>query len=360
MSTRLGRGVRLLVRAPDWLGDLAMAEPALRAIAERAGELDGSLTIAGSPRLLELLDCAAEPLASARRVDAADASSWRDHDLALLFVNSFRAAWIAARAGIPRRVGYSRGARAWSLTDSIAPAREVGRTPVGLGIHGRWPRALPRPFGATCAELAMQIGVIVRDPRPRFAPTAREREACERRLRGFGLEASEPFVLASVGSRPGSAKGYPAELWARAIEELAASGGLPILLACGPGEEAALRDVRAVLSAARPFACVDPVAGLRELVALCAAARAVLTADNGVRHVANAVGAPLAVLCGPTDPRHTADHLARTTLLRVPVACGPCHRERCPLSGAAHHACMRSIDPARLAAAARVASMRPR
>ena len=57
-------------------------------------------------------------------------------------------------------------------------------------------------------------------------------------------------------------------------------------------------------------------------------------------------------MAGPSDPRHTADHLGATRVLRVRVDCGPCHLEQCPLAGDAHHACMRLVEPTELAAAA--------
>jgi ADP-heptose:LPS heptosyltransferase len=57
-------------------------------------------------------------------------------------------------------------------------------------------------------------------------------------------------------------------------------------------------------------------------------------------------------VCGPTDPRHTADHLERTSLLREIVECGPCHREQCPLEDTRRHQCMLRIDPERVARAA--------
>jgi ADP-heptose:LPS heptosyltransferase len=93
------------------------------------------------------------------------------------------------------------------------------------------------------------------------------------------------------------------------------------------------------------------VVDLPELVSLAARARLVLAPDNGVRHVAVAAGASVVTFCGPTDPRHTADHLERQRVLRVEVPCGPCHLERCPLGGEEHHACLRGLDPDAIVAA---------
>lgn len=330
MSVRLRGGERVLVRVPDWLGDLVMAEPALRALHERCG----ALTLAGKPRLMEVLG---DALPGCARVDAADAASWRGHDVAVLLVNSFRSAWTARRAGIARIVGWSRDARGWLLTDAYVPALERGGAPIGIGTVGRGARYLPRPFGSTCVELVQWLGASVSDPRPRLTATAAARERAERRLAQLGIAAGARFTLVNAGGRPDSAKAYPIAQW---IEALRARRE-PLVLVCGPGEEASVRTLAAALPHAR--ACIDEVAGLPELVALCERASLVLTADSGPRHIAAAVGAPLAVVCGPTDPRHTADFTERTRLARALVACGPCHRETCPNTGESHLRCMHSV-----------------
>lgn len=345
----LGRGVKLAVRTPDWLGDLVMAEPVLRALHLRVRELGGALTLVGDVRLLEVFDGAFEGV---DRASAADPRSWRGHDVALLLVNSFRSAWAAARAGVRERIGYARDVRGWLLTTSIAPAREVGAAPLSIGTVGRGERYLPRPYGAVCAELAASLGVFVADPRPRLAPSVRGREELARRLRRFELDPAKPYTLLNVGGRAESAKAYPARQWGAVAAALAPWRDEPLVLVCGPGEEAALHEARAAAGQARTFACLDPVASLAELTALCAGASVVLTADSGPRHIANAVGARVVSLCGPSDPRHTADHLERTQILRVALECGPCHRERCPLEGEALHACMRRIEPESVARAA--------
>lgn len=336
---------RLLVRLPSWLGDLVMAEPTVRALWERysaRGEAE-RLSLAGPAHLLALFDGA---FPGARRISHAGrggeaARAWRGHDAALLLTGSFRAAWTAWRARIARRVGWSRDGRGWLLTDGMCPARERGGTPLDIGRPGRRPRYLPRPFGSTCVELAGLLGVPVADRRPQLAVDPAAHGRMRARLAAQGVDPDAPFLLVNAGARPGSAKAYPR--WGEVLAELV----LPAVLVGGPGEEEAL-------SAAAPGALVlvDPVADLAELAALCSLAALVLTADAGPRHVAAAVGARVVCVAGPTDPRHTADHLERTRLVRVTVPCGPCHRERCPLAGEDEHRCMRAVAPADVAQAA--------
>jgi heptosyltransferase-2 len=348
----IASGERVLLQLPAWLGDFVQAEPVVRAL---DGRPDLGLTLAGEGRFLELLD---GRFPRARRLELRaheriDPAAWRGHDAALLCSGSWRVAWTAWRAGIPRRIGWARDGRGFLLTEHMRPALERGRTPLGLGLHGRGRRYLPRSYAATCVELAQLAGIAVRDTRPRLEPTPAGTATARARLDELGFRADEPFWLASVGGRAGSAKAVPVERWAAILDELARGLGFAALLVAGPGEDARLREVFGALEGARVAAAHGRPVGLAELVALARRARLVVVADSGPRHVARAAGASVVTLYGPTDPRHGADHGERERGVRVDIECGPCHRERCPLAGAAELACWERLAPAEVLARAR-------
>jgi ADP-heptose:LPS heptosyltransferase len=336
----------LLAVMPRWLGDFVMALPALRALAPESGE---GLWIDAPPALLELVG---HELPAARRIAAATgAAAWRGARSAVLFRSSFGSAWQAWRAGIGRRIGWSRDLRAWLLTERVRPALERGRTPLHVGIARRYPRVLPRAFGADCAELAASVGRPVVRARPQLDPPPAGERAAEARLAALGCRPGEFFVV-NAGGRPGSAKAPPVELLAEAIARVASARAAPWLAVCGPGEEPRLAELeRAVAGRARLHALARPVAGLGELAALARRSIAFLTGDNGPRHLAAAAGARVVALAGPTDVRHSAAALGRTRLFFAEPPCGPCHRERCPRAGDEHLRCWREHDAARVAAA---------
>ena len=103
---------RLVVRAPNWLGDAVLALPAIAALREALP--DSTLAIAAIPSVAPLF---------AERIDAEpdevltideSASEPRllaagQFDAIVLLPNSFRSAWTARRARIPRRWGYGGG-----------------------------------------------------------------------------------------------------------------------------------------------------------------------------------------------------------------------------------------------------------
>src|SRR5262249_14722717 len=100
---------RLVVRAPNWLGDAVMALPAIAAL--RDGLPEVTLAIAAipsvAPLFVEHIDAEPDEIltideaASEPRTLAAG-----QFDAILLLPNSFRSAWTARRAGIRGRWGY--------------------------------------------------------------------------------------------------------------------------------------------------------------------------------------------------------------------------------------------------------------
>lgn len=336
--TRLFHGAQLLVRWPSWLGDLVMAEPTLASLAEalNTGRL-GGLSFAGPSRFHELF---AGRFPGARFLE--ERRSWAGHDAALLLDGSLRSTWRAVCAGIGERWTWSTGGRGLLATGGFRPALERGGTPLHLGRRGRRPRRLPRPFGTACAELAGVLGVPVIERAPRLEASPAGLGAARERLAGFGLEEGAAYLVLDASARPGSAKGAPPALWAAVIEGL---GELPVLVLTAPGEEETARRVLSLARGGSAQLVDDPPPSLAELLTLIAGSRLFLGTDSGPRHLAVATGREAVILFGPTDPRHTADHLEGTTSLRLPLDCSPCHRERCPLPGGERGACLARIEP---------------
>lgn len=313
----------ILIRAPSHLGDLVMAEPVLRAF---DADARFAVRLLGPRRFLAWLapQLGRCELVGLERGQPERLEHYRGVARALFLNGSMRSPLLACLAGVPERHGLASRARRLLLT------------------HAHRCES-PRPFGDVCVELATRMGIRVAQREPRIGLSGRGREAARARLHSLGVDA--PFVLVLAGGRPGSAKSLEPALAALAL------GAEPraLLLVSAPGEEANSQAIRALL----PRAALALDVGLEELAALSALSEVVLSADGGARHVARAAGARLVTLFGPTDPRHTSAGARLGAELVGRVDCGPCHRERCPLEGAARHACWRALDPARVAGALR-------
>lgn len=333
---------RILVRAPTWVGDAVLATPALRAL--RAAWPEAEIVVEGRPVLSDLLDglphfdaFLPDPgRGAAALVSRARSLRARRFDLALLLPDSVRSALGPALARVPRRVGYARDPLRRVLLSEALDAPRSG------GLR------LPIPMTERYLRLTRHLGCADRGDELDLAVDCAAAERVEKDLSRRGVAASDPVLVVTPGAGFGPSKQWPPEHFAAACDGISRSLGLLPVLAPGPSE---IGVAGAVLAHAHePLVCIsDPPVGLAELKALVARSRLVLTNDTGPRHVAVALGRPVVVLMGPTDPGHTACHLDRQRVLRQEVECSPCQRPTCPID----HRCLTRLRPEWAVAAAR-------
>jgi heptosyltransferase I len=85
---------------------------------------------------------------------------------------------------------------------------------------------------------------------------------------------------------------------------------------------------------------------LKQLVEVIALAEVVVANDSGPMHIASALGTPLVVPFGPTDPVLTGPYQRSDSVLRFPIQCSPCLSRQC-----SHMTCMHRITPQHAASA---------
>lgn len=338
---------RIWVRLPNWVGDIVMATPVLRAI--RAAWPEAKIAYCGRGTAAKILGPTPwhdafilHPRRSGLRGAwrAARESRAFGPDLAILFTHSFGTALLARATGARRRLGYLTEGRGFLLTDGIARPRE-----------GR--RERPRYMADHYADLLGALGVPVPDRAPALVVSPDAAARAEGLLAGHPGPAGGPVVIVNPGAAFGPSKMWPAGRFAEVARRLRDEARGRVIVATGPGEE----DVAATIRTEAPDGIVHlggPDCPLDLLIALVARAALLVTNDTGPRHFAVATRVPTVVLMGPTDPRYTATPAERATVLRRDVPCGPCHQQACPLPpGPEHHQCLRLIGVDEVVAACR-------
>jgi heptosyltransferase-1 len=137
---------------------------------------------------------------------------------------------------------------------------------------------------------------------------------------------------------------YPPAWWGEAVKRLRAETGVETRVAVAPGEE---RLAAEVVAASGGAARAVPAGGLPRLAALIRRSALVLGGDSGPTHLAHALGVPVLMLMGPTDPLRNGPYGAPGLALWKPLPCSFCHRR---LTGT--KACLLEIPAARVAARA--------
>lgn len=179
-----------------------------------------------------------------------------------------------------------------------------------------------------------------------FTTREAEREA-DAFLHEHGLGQQRTLIALAPGAAHFT-KRWPADRWAALVRRLRGNADLVIL--GGPAEAevaAALVEAggRAAASAAGRFTLTGTAALLKR-------ARALVSGDTGVLHLATAVGTPLVGLYGPTVEQFGFfPYHARATVVQRPLACRPCSTQGGPACPLGHHRCMTEILPEDVAGA---------
>ena len=319
----------ILVRGPNWTGDLIMASPGFRAL--RAGFPDARITLHVREALLPLVAGApwfdaVRPVTSWRgglRAQLGEARALRagGFDLGVCLPDSFSSALLMRLSGVRRVVGYARGVRRWLLHTRVAwPSEVIARERHVLGLV----------TALGCAELGTDLELFV---------TEEERAEADRLL----PDDAAPLAVIAPGASFGPSKLWPAESFARVGDRLAEEGA-QVALAGTAGEASLTGRIASGMGA--PALDLAGRLSLGGLKALLSRASVLVCNDAGARHVGVAFGVPAVVMMGPTALEKTNLNLERVRVWTADVPCRPCYQRECPID----HRCMTRIPPGVVAA----------
>ncbi len=330
----------ILVRAPNWVGDVVMATPGFRAL--RAAFPDGYLALQLRPGLEPLLEGApwfddVIPVESWRRgalelVREARRLRARPFDLGICLPDSFGSALLLRLGGVRRVVGYRTQLRRPLLDVAVpAPPSRRGRIMVARERH--------------VLDLLAAIGISGRGTQLELFVSAEEEAERRRLFERHGIEEVAPLAAIAPGASYGASKLWPTERFAAVGDALATAGGRVVVVG-SPAERALGARVAGAMK--QPVVDLTPDLSLGLLKAVLRRARVLVCNDAGARHVAVAFGVPTVVLFGPTSLEKTNLNLERVTPLATDVPCRPCYLRECPID----HRCMTRLEPDRVIEAA--------
>jgi len=336
--------MKLALFLPNWIGDVVMATPAIRALRKQfpQGKFVGIMrpyvadVLAGTPWLDETLFY--KPGAKDRNQRAWSlVKQLREQELdaAVLFPNSLSSGLLAWMARAKERVGYVRYGRGCLLTTKLYHPRK-GR---------QW---LPTPGIDAYLQLAYAMGCEWESPRLELATSERDEIAADAVWRKFNLPPGDQVVVLNSGGAFGAAKLWPTEHFASLAGRIARERGLAVLVNCGPSEKAIAAEIVRQAQHPRVVSLADEDVPIGLSKAVIKRSRLLVTTDSGPRFFGVAFGVPTISLFGPTHIAWSRTHAAHETCLAESVPCGPCMERVCPLK---HHKCMQDLRVDRVMAA---------
>ena len=313
---------RLVIRAPNPLGDAVMALPAMTAL--RAAFRDRTLIVAAAssiaPLFEEITPAAPDEILTVDRASETAALRGANLDAAVLLTNSFRTAWSCRQAHIKERWGYRAYGRGLLLTRAVARPR--------ARIHQ----------SAYYRQLVEKLGFEAPHILPRIEITPQTAASVDELLARENIDRSAPLVGMAPGAAYGHAKRWPPDRVAELAARLCSRGATCVMVGAA-GDRDAGREIESSLPAGARVVNLIGRTDLRLFAGLLAACHAFVSNDSGAMHLAAAAGVPVAAIFGPTDERVTAP-LGDHDVIIHQVFCRPCMLRDCPID----HRCMRRIS----------------
>lgn len=323
--------MNILVRVPNWLGDLVMSSAFLSACARRyPGSCIDVIAKKEHSPLMSLFGGVGRVYALERR----DAGSFlrlakfhqaigrqQRYDLFFCLPGSFSSALGGWLTRSRLRVGYQGDLRSGLLTHAYPKPSSGHRVQEYWGLLQSY--AGNGPLQAPCVHL--------QGSRLNSVPTVLSHTSLPR-----------PWILFNPNSEAQSRR-IPLQKAAAIADKILQAMEGTLVFPGAPGDVAfigelccRIRQKERCLNAAGTTDCL-------QLAALCHSADLVVSADSGIVHLASALSRPVVVLFGAGNPAHTAPfESSNAQVLRAAgVSCAPCVSNRC---AQAHPPCIMHIE----------------
>lgn len=319
----------IIVRMPNWIGDLVMATPVLAALKEKYP--DASLTVMCQKPLGDLLE--KDPHVDEIFSFQKPSTFWRrlsnrsiisklrqgKYDLGVLLTNSFSSAWLFWRGKVKNRLGFIGDGRSFFLNQA-APFPELRKN---------------QHLVKTYLELLKPLGIEGSSEKTALYLDEEEETKAHQFLDRFGVGKNDRLVGVNPGAAYGSAKCWLPDRFADVAKQMLQK--IPNSYVLFFGDAGSKNLVSSMCFGPR---CIN-LAGstnLRELMALIKICTVFLTNDSGPMHMASALGTDLVALFGSTDAIVTGPIKGKVIFKNA--TCAPCFKRVCPID----FRCMKKIE----------------
>lgn len=322
----------IIVRMPNWLGDLVMATPVLHDIRQKWPK--ASITAMCQSNVAALLQhdpnltyiySYKKPsgwIHKGQHIDIIEKLQMGQYDLGILLTNSFSSAWWFWRGHVSNRIGFATNLRSLLLNKAVPfPAKKETQHLV-----------------LTYKALLEPLGIPLSEAPPRLYISPDEQKEALNVLQACDIDPKNQIL---VGINPGAAYGS-AKCWLpdrfRAVTERLLQDPRIAVVYFGDNSGAPLVneickgiDGRIINLAGKTT--------VRELMALIQTCSVVLTNDSGPMHITSALNVPLVALFGSTSDVKTGPYRGGIVIHKH-VECSPCYKRVCPID----FRCMKRID----------------
>lgn len=313
----------IIVRMPNWLGDLVMATPILADLRKHWKDADITAmcqcNVAGllkhDPNIDELFSYHRPNgwIHRQQHLEIIEPLQNGKYDLGILLTNSFSSAWWFWRGNVRNRIGFSGNLRNFLLNKAVPFPKNKETQHLVL----------------TYKELLKPLGIPISDTSPKLYVAPEEMNAAKELLAKFGIGIGKDVIIGiNPGAAFGSAKCWLPDRFQAVSRRLLENPKVRILYFGDQAGTPLVNDICKDLPE-RVFNLAGKTS-LRELMALISCCSIFLTNDSGPMHIAAALDIPLVALFGSTNDTKTGPY-GIGKVIHKHVECSPCYKRVCPI-----------------------------
>jgi heptosyltransferase-2 len=320
----------IIVRMPNWIGDMVMATPILSDLRKKYPK--ASITAMCRAPICDLLKedpevdelfCFSKTSSFSRRSDKKNIIEklrQGKYDLGILLTHSLSSAWWFWQGNVKTRLGYDCNGRRLLLTHPVPFPSNVER----------------QHLVATYKMLLEPLGIPVSNTPPRLYLADKEVEQARMLLKQHGVTKEKTVVGINPGATYGSAKCWLPERFREVASKLLKDPEVSIVFF---GDQPTAPLVKQICQGLGPrMINLAGLTSLREVAALISLCDVLLTNDSGPMHIADALNTKIVALFGSTNEIVTGPY--RTgKVIHKHVECSPCYQRTCPID----FRCMKEI-----------------
>ena len=330
----------ILIIAPNWIGDAVMTQPLLAALKSQypASTIDvlASTWVAPIYRACSEVNDVIEAnfqhkqLQWGLRKQLANDLRLRGYQACFILPNSLKSALIPWMANIPFRIGYRGELRFGLINIALNNPSKINRPP------------MVEHYLALSQLLSDGESLAAKTLTPKLNVSSSAKQSIDKKLSDANIDSKSVFVFCP-GAEYGPTKRWPASHFAELANHLAQQLPNANIILLGSNSDHELAE--AILQQSQDSVKIHNWCGntsLDEAIALIGMAKAVVSNDSGLMHIAAALKTPQIAIFGSSDPAHTPPLSENAKVIWLNLPCSPCHKKECPLG---HLKCLNDILP---------------
>ena len=332
---------RILIIAPNWIGDAVMSQPLLAHL--KAIYPKSHIDVLASPWVAPIYRACSEvhQVIEARlehkqlqwglRKQLAKQLELNQYTTCYVLPNSFKSALIPWLANIPLRIGYRGEMRFGLINIALDNPSKVNRPPMANHYLAL----------ANSLEHSQEIDTNKpANPKLNISPAAKE--SISAKLQAAVINENLIYVLCP-GAEYGATKRWPADHFASLAQQLITNqSDAQVIILGSKGDHALGEHIKAEANNDSRIYNWCGKTSLDEAIALIGVSKVLVSNDSGLMHIGAALKVPQVAIFGSSDPRHTPPLSEKAKVLWLNLPCSPCHKRECPLG---HLKCLKDILP---------------